>query len=607
MKFTKFRIKNFKGIEDVTINLTKSPNANIYTLVGLNESGKTTILEAINYFNPSISALELSGSEIKDYNSLIPISKRDNFNDEVYIEVTLKLEPEDLIKIDKFVIDNSDFRSVMPVEEIVHYHKYYFKNSEYTGSNLTWTGLSGCLKTSVYHSNYIKISGDYNDTNLALATFCSTLIPSILYFPNFLFDFPSKIYLESAEGLTKKEKFYLELVQDILFSLDNETDYKTHIIERVKSTSKNAKRNLDALLNRMDRKVSEVVFDAWNRIFKRKINDAEVVVECDTDKEGLVYLEFQIKASDGIYQVNERSLGFRWFFTFLLFTQFRPYRKDSPQNVIFLFDEPGSNLHPSAQKQLLKSFENLAGNSQIIYTTHSHHLINPHWLESTYVVKNEGLILENPESYNIRKTNVTIQPYREFVAKHPHNTAYFQPVLDVLDYAPSNLESIPNCIFMEGKNDFYILEYFQEVVLKKSKKLHISPSTGSGNLDTLINLYIGWGREFIVLLDSDQEGIEQKKRYVSNFGLIAEFKVFTLQDIDANWQKISIEKLFNDNEALSFQQTAYPDSTSFNKTHFNRAIQESLINRKTFPFSDQTKENFEKIWRFLEGKLFKLK
>ncbi|MBU4374660.1 MAG: AAA family ATPase, partial [Euryarchaeota archaeon] len=42
MKFTEFKIKNFKGIENITINLDKSPNANIYTLVGLNESGKTT-------------------------------------------------------------------------------------------------------------------------------------------------------------------------------------------------------------------------------------------------------------------------------------------------------------------------------------------------------------------------------------------------------------------------------------------------------------------------------------------------------------------------------------------------------------------------------------
>ncbi|MEI9910984.1 MAG: AAA family ATPase [Bacteroidota bacterium] len=169
-------------------------------------------------------------------------------------------------------------------------------------------------------------------------------------------------------------------------------------------------------------------------------------------------------------------------FIFLLFTQFRPFRKNTPQNIIYLFDEPASNLHSSAQKQLLKSFENLTKDSKIIYTTHSHHLINPNWLESTYVVKNEGLKLEDPETYNIKKTNISIEPYREFVINHPHNTAYFQPILDVLDYTPSNLESLPNCVLVEGKNDFYTLAYFQEVILSKATKLNIAPSTGSGNL-----------------------------------------------------------------------------------------------------------------------------
>src|SRR3954470_16937703 len=108
MKFSEFIIKNFKGIEDITFNLNKSPSANIYTLVGLNESGKTTILEAINLFNPNdrgLSALEVPGAVIKDYNELIPISKRDNFNDIIKITVKLELEVNDIIKINKFIAD----------------------------------------------------------------------------------------------------------------------------------------------------------------------------------------------------------------------------------------------------------------------------------------------------------------------------------------------------------------------------------------------------------------------------------------------------------------------------------------------------------------------
>jgi len=607
MKYKEFQIENFKGIENIIVNLDKSPDANIYTFIGLNESGKTTILEAINFFSPSdkgLSALELPGASIKDYNSLIPISKRDNFNGTVKIIVTIKLEDEDLIKINNFTAQNTDFKSVKPLAQIVYYRYYHFKNSKFVESETKWSGFDGILKSSLT-DDYTRISKYHMQSNYLLHDYCNTLIPSIIYFPNFLFDFPSKIYLENKEPLklTPKESFYLELIQDILFSLKNDTDYKHHIIDRAKSKDKNDERNLDHLLKKMNKQVTDIVFDAWNKIFKRNIKNTVIVIKCDVEEDGRTYLEFEIDGPDGIYQINEKSLGFRWFFTFLLFTQFRPNRKDAPQNVIFLFDEPASNLHSEAQKQLLKSFESLTKNCKIIYTTHSHHLVNPYWLESTYVVNNEGLKIEDPESYNITKTNVTIQPYREFVIKHPKNTAYFQPVLDVLDYSPSNLESLSNCILMEGKNDFYTMAYFQEIILSKAEKLNITPSTGAGNLDTLISLYIGWGKEFVILLDSDKEGLIQKKRYIDKFGIIVESKIFTLEDIDPSWKKIGMEKMFEDEEALKFQQTSYPTSVSYDKPLFNRTIQEYLINKRTFAFCEQTKNNIDKILKFLSSKI----
>ena len=134
--------------------------------------------------------------------------------------------------------------------------------------------------------------------------------------------------------------------------------------------------------------------------------------------------------------------------------------------------------------------------------------------------------LEAPESNSPKKTNILIEPYRDFVMKHPHNTAYFQPILDVLDYTPSNLENLPNCVFLEGKNDYYTLAYFKEVIFNNKYELNLAPSTGSGNLDALISLYIGWGKEFIILLDSDKAGNIQKTRYIENFGIIVEKRIF---------------------------------------------------------------------------------
>lgn len=444
MKFTEFKIKNFKGIEDITINLDKSPNANIYTIVGLNESGKTTILEAINCFNPNLSALKHRGAKIKHYNSLIPISHRDNFNDTISIEVTLKLDDDDLRKINKFTAKNTLFNRVRTVNTLKYYNYYSFNDSKFTKSENRWSGFDGWLKAEM-REKYVHIGDElYDNANLKLARFCSGLIPSILFFPNFLFDFPLQISLETKEEPNPKEKFYIDLIQDILHSLENDTNIKTHLIDRIKSLDEDDKKSLESLLKQMEQKVTNVVFDAWKEIFKREIKDTKIAIHYNKNSKSFPYLEFDIEEHDGTYNIKKMSLGFRWIFTFLLFTQFRTFRKDTPNNIIFLFDEPGSNLDWSAQKQLLKSFENLGRNIKIIYTTHNHHLINPNWLESTYyLVKNKGLELESPESNNAKKT-ISIEPYREFAIKHPNN----------IDYVEGNV--IPNQSQEQSKNPIFL-------------------------------------------------------------------------------------------------------------------------------------------------------
>ena len=146
-------------------------------------------------------------------------------------------------------------------------------------------------------------------------------------------------------------------------------------------------------------------------------------------------------------------------------------------------------------------------------------MINPDWLETTYVVKNNGLDYKTDAvDYSARKTDITITPYRSFVASHPNETNYYQPILDVLDYYPSRLEFIPHSVILEGKNDYYILRFAQFILGDtKYSRINIIPGTSSSNMDPIIKLYIGWGQEFVVILDSDKEGKKQKERYEAIF------------------------------------------------------------------------------------------
>src|SRR3989339_1359371 len=604
MEYTYFKIKHFRGIQDLTLDLTSVPKSRIFPLVGLNESGKTTILEAINYFSyktETLDPINLPGYSIKDIHSLIPISQRSNFNGAVKFEYGLLLDDNDLKQIRNFLIETRKFKNVEIGNTIDISHTVIFKNSKHSpnDSKITWS-----WKHKGKQKGARSFSAITGEAWTELTKFTKVLIPSVLYFPTFLFEFPEKIYLEETKGLDEKHKFYRTVLQDILDATNTGTTISTHIIERAKSTDIGDKKNLNNLLLEMGRHVTHTVFPAWNRIFKSTITQRNVRFTYDLDPSAGIYIQLHLEDTDGQYLLSERSLGFRWFFVFLLLTHYRGFRKGASKNVLFLFDEPASNLHASAQSQLLNSFGLISKSCMIMYTTHSHHMIDPKYLDGTFVIRNEGMDYDDPEDkFNAQKTNITATKYRAFVTKHPDQTHYYKPVLDVLDYQPSQLEHVPNVIMVEGKSDFYLLKYFTEIVSPHKTKLFFLPGTGAGTLERPIQLYLAWGREFIVLLDDDAEGKKQQSRYSEIFGNLCETKIYTLCSANAKWDGYGIEKLITQEDKLLIQKAAYPDTTSYNKTHFQRALQELLMLNTKLTLSDESVDNVNLLLKFLGQKI----
>ena len=606
MRFSYIEIKNFKGINHIRLDLNSKPRSNIYTLVGLNESGKTTILEAINFVSykiENLNPLNLPGYSIKDVHNLIPIGKLANFNENISIKAGYILDKDDQIKIREFCLEKLDFKLTKEIPDFDIERSYSFQDSKLVDTENIWSIILVGKKKKA------KIERELDGKQWQEITeYVKTLLPSILYFPSFLFDFPDRIYLEEQSINTKKHEFYRIILQDVLDALGERFKLEEHILNRAKDNNSNSQRSLESVLTQMGNDISSKVFRKWDTIFKRTSTSGnkEIVIKCDKDEFGLWFLQLRIKDSNELYTISERSLGFRWFFAFLLLTQYRVFRKDGSKNVLFLMDEPASNLHSSAQNKLLESFSNFPEGFSIIYTTHSHHLINPKWLESTFVVKNEGLDYEFEDKYKAIDTDIKIYKYRDFVSKHPDQTTYFQPILDVLDYSPSRLENIPNVVMIEGKNDFYTLKYFYEKILCCTGQLNLMPGGGAGSLDDVIRLYLAWGREFIILLDAGKEGLKQKKRYEELFGVIVNDKIFSLKDIDKTWENKGTEFLLEEDERMKIQEIIYPTAqkfNKFNKTHFNRAIQELYLTNQPVELSGNTKEKFKKIFDFCVGKL----
>ena len=121
------------------------------------------------------------------------------------------------------------------------------------------------------------------------------------------------------------------------------------------------------------------------------------------------------------------------------------------------------------------------------------------------------------------------------------------------------------------------------------------------NADTLISLYTGWGKDFAVFLDSDDGGKTSKERYQDKFGDIVKDRIFTYQDIDMQWTKKNMESIISNVDKLKIQQHVFPDMVEYSKKAYNKAIQELYMNNEKVELSQETINNFEKIYSFMKN------
>ena len=433
-------------------------------------------------------------------------------------------------------------------------------------------------------------------------------LPRILYYKDFLFHFPEKIYLErhAREGTEQKE--YRNVIQDILYSIDKNLTIKEHLLERMKNKDQGSHRGaLEQIILKIESKLNDEILTPWDSIFGKGKHKEVIISDGYEGNENKKYfIALKIKQGSNSYSINDRSLGFRWFFSFLIFTAFRKSRIEDPGETLFLLDEPASNLHQSSQQKLLNSLEKIFLDCKLIYSTHSHHLINPKWLAGTYIIKNKAIDYNLPEDASATETKISATLYKNFVANYPKEEDHFKPILDSLDYTPSRLEMVPSIIFTEGKTDYYIFKYMMNMLCKEKDKLNFYPGAGVNKYDHQFRLYLAWNKKFIALFDSDNGGEEAKRKYITDIGEDIKNKIFTLKDINPKWNESTTESLFSEEEKIKIIQSYFKEHKTEEgnkKSQFNTAIQNLYIHNKNFNFDKETKSKFKQIFDFLKTKL----
>ena len=601
MIYKSFKIKNFKGIDEVNVDLA---NSRIITLVGLNESGKTSIMEGVQLFYRMAKDENPTTEQLNEFRP-----KGINFSGNIEISATLILEDEDKKKIENYWKSSLAKRNGLDLPQELRYDiKFKYELHTYKDNERNWT-----FPVKTKNSKRGLYETDKTGWNALVSHVKSEIVPEILYFDDFIFQIPEKICFvktgvaETDEVSNKNNKVWQLVVNDVLKSVDDRMSFQNHVVD-VWETDRDAASNR---LSQMEKALDEKITKRWGDLFgKNKINFKEIKLDPEyTD--GKLYLSFKIRTeSKKEFLVRERSKGFKWFFSFLLFTEFR---KKRTRNILFLLDEPASNLHSSAQAKILEALHELSTDSLVIYSTHSHHLINPEWLIGAYICINENLSNEVLEgSLNLEdQAKITAVKYYTYVGKGlgSDNVSYFQPILDRLDYQPSIVEPIPDIVILEGKNDWYTLRYFEEVILKRRNKANFYPGGGRDKLSDIIRLYLAWGKKFIVLLDGD-DGVKSQAQYIKEFGEFVKDRIFTIKD--ALNKAVAIEGLIGvmDQRELYdaiFEKGSYNEckkkSPKKIKENLNYALNQLQLQKKEVVLNKTTLDNFTKLLDFANEKL----
>jgi len=444
------------------------------------------------------------------------------------------------------------------------------------------------------------------------------MLPRIIFFPTFLFDFPEKIQISEGESDVEGNEYFRLAIKDALASLSPPLDLETHVVDRVRETKKelpfptfmgtwfgsDESEQVDTVLAKLSAKLTEEIFGRWKEVLGSDIGDKTIdlrqSIEPGAGAERKVFLTVNVKDGFSRFKVSERSLGFRWFFCFLLFTRF--FRQHDGGKAIFLFDEPASNLHSLAQSKLLDSLQDIANSkNDIIYSTHSHYLVNPLWLETAYIVSNGDLVGNDgviDTSFGVEDVDIKVKRYKTFVGENSEKGHYFQPILDRLRIQPSLIQAVNGGVIVEGKSDFYILNWFKKYHAQDSK-LQFVPVGSASKGDALISLYLGLGKDFVFLLDNDGAGKNSKSRYLNGWPVSDAHFVSLSEPFD--FKVKAIESLLSAETKKSIRE--HYGSGSATKKLILRAFSESLSGSDFINASDDTIARLRMLFLHLENKL----
>ncbi len=309
-------------------------------------------------------------------------------------------------------------------------------------------------------------------------------------------------------------------------------------------------------------------------------------------KSGKPFIEFWIKDESERLYPKQRSRGVRWFLSFFMELKATALDK-SRQNKILLIDEPGVSLHARAQEDVLKVFDDIKEHMQIIYSTHSPHLIDVNKLYRVIAVqraveddmKSETIVL-NARSLKSATADTLSPVYAMMGAR-----------LNQQDIIKSF-----NNIVVKDLATYYFLKAILLLSGYNKKEYYFLPASGTSSMPMIINILIGWGLEYIALnFGNDEEKFMynklRKEIFDNNVDLAHKQLLFLRDFLDAEdlFSTIDFKKhIVHVREGITTNNSEY-----LKDNNHSRAVMASnflqLVSRGEVKFKDFDEETRDNI------------
>lgn len=545
MQYEHFIIESYRAIKGpLKINLKAR---SLIPLIGLNECGKTTILQAIFSFD-SINDKEYEGRHISEVDNLyqtksatpvITAGVRDSKaqweeNSKIYVKNHIK-DLND--KLAALAAATSTVQSLMEKKQLeaqILSSSTWLKSFENLVSSTN--GLVDISRN--LNSRKYSISGIQSPNGALVDGFCKkiiTYLPYILYNDDFQDRPPSSIKITTEETP-------ISTWQAVFARLFEEANTGHTLIETAKVDDQ---RRRDSIVSDVQAVLNRTLSKAWksfhlDRSKKVKIRlDLTPFGEFDEAHLNVKIVE-NIGENERFFDVVDRSKGFLWFYNFVMKTEFNPKSVGWRSDTIYLLDEPGSYLHSAAQTKLCEKLRAISKkNGKVIYCTHSPHLLHP---ESIPI--NDIHIVSKSN-----KKEITVDRLPEYRTSSERIVA-LQPLYEALQINGQQFaNSGKPMLAVEGIYDKYAISMF----MPESERFDIIPGTNANSVVKNIQFLNAFGVRYAAIWDNDEEGRKEHKRASNAYG-IKEAEKFLLLPSDGE-KKFAMEHMFDESDYSLIRQS----------------------------------------------------